>query len=291
MKKNIFIFIYFTIAIYFSCGGGETEKDQKQAVIDSLTNVLEQKDNTVNEFLKSFNEIEDHLLTIQNKQRNIESGTLTSGESNLDVKARIEEEIRSINEAMTESRNKMAELQSRLKKSNLKIVELEKLITRLNGTLAEKDSEIARLNEKLIAMNYKVEGLTQEVSSLRSEKESISKELEQKTRQAEEVTSELNTAYFAIGTKKELQQKGILSKDGSFTGPKRGRQLGIAFNEKSFTKIDIRQTKELILNSKKARLLSFHPNGSFTLSSDKLSITNPEEFWKASRYCVVEVSK
>lgn len=284
--------LYITGIVIFlaSCQGNKEELSRQQAVIDSLTRQLNEKDSSVNEFLKAFNEIEESLLNVQNKQHVIESGSL-SGESNLDVRARIEEEIRAINESMNETRNKMAELQSRLKKSNLKIAELEKMIARLNSTLAEKDAEIAALNEKLIAMNYKVEGLTREVSSLKAEKEAVSQELELKSREAEQKTVELNTVYYAIGTKKELIEKGVLSKEGQFSGPRAKGKLGVTFNEKAFTRADLRTTTELLLNSKKARLLSPHPEGSFTLTGEKLTITQPQEFWKASRYCVVEIVK
>lgn len=290
MKKTAFYLLPLCVSFSISSCGDQTKVQERyQATIDSLTRQLDEKDNSVNEFLKAFNEIEESLLQVQNKQRSIESGSLSAGETNANVKARIEEEIRSINEAMAESRNKMAELQGKLKKSNLKIVELEKMITRLNGSLAEKDAEIASLNEKLIAMNYKVEGLTQEVSTLRAEKQAVTQELETKSREAEEKTTELNTAFYAIGTKKELIDKGVLSKEGIYSGPKARGKLGVSFNEKSFTRVDIRTTSELLLNSKKARLLSSHPAGSFTLTGEKLVISQPQEFWKASKYCVVEI--
>lgn len=282
--------VAFLMLALVSCQGNQEQLSRQQAMIDSLTRQLQEKDSSVNEFLKAFNEIEESLLNVQNKQRVIESGSL-SGESNMDVRARIEEEIRAINESMNETRNKMAELQSRLKKSNLRIAELEKMITRLNNTLAEKDAEIAALNEKLIAMNYKVEGLTREVSTLKAEKEAVSQELEAKAREAEQKTTELNTVFYAIGTKKELIEKGVLSKEGQFSGPKAKGKLGVTFNEKAFTRADLRTTTELLINSKKARLLSPHPNGTYTLTGEKLTITQPQEFWKASRYCVVEIVK
>lgn len=282
--------VAFLVLTLVSCQGNKEQLSRQQAMIDSLTRQLQEKDSSVNEFLKAFNEIEESLLNVQNKQRVIESGSL-SGESNMDVRARIEEEIRAINESMNETRNKMAELQSRLKKSNLRIAELEKMITRLNNTLAEKDAEIAALNEKLIAMNYKVEGLTREVSTLKAEKEAVSQELEAKAREAEQKTTELNTVFYAIGTKKELIEKGVLSKEGQFSGPKAKGKLGVTFNEKAFTRADLRTTTELLINSKKARLLSPHPNGTYTLTGERLTITQPQEFWKASRYCVVEIVK
>ena len=66
------------------------------------------------------------------------------------------------------------------------------------------------------------------------------------------------------------------------------------FNKDYFTQIDIRTDKEIKLFSKSAKLLTTHPEGSYTLAKDAkgqyiLKITNPNEFWSVSRYLVVLV--
>ena len=66
------------------------------------------------------------------------------------------------------------------------------------------------------------------------------------------------------------------------------------FNKDYFTQIDIRDTKEIKLYSKSAKLLTTHPEGSYVLAKDAkgqyvLRITNPTEFWSVSRYLVIQV--
>ena len=66
------------------------------------------------------------------------------------------------------------------------------------------------------------------------------------------------------------------------------------FNRDYFTKIDIRVDKEIRLYSRYAKLLTAHPEGSYTLTQDAnkqyiLRITNPQQFWSASKYLVVMV--
>lgn len=66
------------------------------------------------------------------------------------------------------------------------------------------------------------------------------------------------------------------------------------FNKRYFTKIDIRNTKEIALDSKKAKVLTSHPANSYTLTTGSnghlvLKITNTNAFWSMSKYLVVQV--
>ena len=74
----------------------------------------------------------------------------------------------------------------------------------------------------------------------------------------------------------------------------KGKVLQGNFNKNYFTKVDIRVDKEIKLYSKKAELLTSHPAGSYTLKLDAqqqyvLRITDPQNFWGASKYLVVLV--
>jgi DNA repair exonuclease SbcCD ATPase subunit len=281
----IFVSLAFVVA---SCSGGSNstnpETEALKAENEQLKKDLNERDETVNEFMKSFNEIEENLITVQGKEKGITAGNLqNSAELKGDAKARIEAEIQSINELMEKNKAKIAELQKKLKKSNLKIQEFEKTIERLNQMVAERDAEIASLNERLIALNYKVESLHSDISNLKNENDAKAQEIEQKT-------DEMNTAYYTVGTKKELIANGVLSKDGSFSGSMKGSKMTVNYDSQYFTKIDIRKQSEIIISGKKAKLLSSHPAASFSLDGQKLVIKDAAAFWKASKYCVIEVN-
>ena len=262
-------------------GGGNEELEKLKAENATLKKDLEQRDEDVNDFMKSFNEIEQNLLSIQQKERSLEAQNVeTSAELGGDVKSRIESEIQSINELMEKNKTKISDLQKKLKSSNIKIAEFEKTIERLNRSISEKDEEIAVLNERLIALNYKVEGLSRTVDSLSNESRSKSETIAKKD-------DELNEVYYAVGTKKELIENGVLSKAGSFSGGGSGKKLD--FNSSYFTKIDSRKTSVISINAQTTKMLSAHPTESYELSGAKLVIKDANAFWKASRYCVVEV--
>ena len=250
---------------------------------ETLKKDLSGRDESVNEFMRSFNEIEENLLSIQQKERTLNSGNVeNSAELGGDAKARIETEIQSINELMEKNKNQISELQKKLKKSNFKIDEFEKTIARLEQSISEKDAEIVALNEKLVALNYQVEGLNHSVDSLNSDSKAKADQIVAKDDAMSEV-------YYAVGTKKELASNGVLTKEGAFSGGGSGKKLD--FNSNYFTKIDSRKTSEISINAKKAKLLSSHPAASYELTGAKLVIKDAAAFWKASKYCVIEVTK
>jgi hypothetical protein len=61
--------------------------------------------------------------------------------------------------------------------------------------------------------------------------------------------------------------------------------------------IDITVTKSIPVNSKSAKLISEHPANSYQFIRDKdkkivsIEITDPAQFWKISKYAVVELTK
>ena len=67
------------------------------------------------------------------------------------------------------------------------------------------------------------------------------------------------------------------------------------FDNSYFKKIDISQVKTLDLFVKKAKIITTHPSDSYQLITgqngavEMIEITNPEKFWSASKYLVIEV--
>lgn len=265
-----------------ACGGtgsnGELEKLKAENA--KLQDDLKNRDSQVDEMMADFNSIEDNLLQVQQKEKAIAAGDVqNSAETGGDAKARIEAEIQSINELMTKNKEQIASLQKKIKNSNMKIGQFEKTIERLNLLIQEKDAEISALNEKLVALNYQVEGLNRSVDSLRTDGDAKSATIVSKD-------DELNKVYYAMGTKKELIANGVLSKDGVFSGGK-GKTLN--FSSNYFTQGDARTLSSINIGGKKVKLLSSHPTSSYNLTGEKLEIKDAAAFWRASKYCVIEV--
>jgi predicted nuclease with TOPRIM domain len=180
---------------------------------------------------------------------------------------------------MNKNKNRIGSLTKKLKDSKLKLEGLEKMIENLQSTINQKDAEIGDLKSK-------IEGLNIELANLNTNYQAIEEESAGKT----EV---INTAYYAIGTSKELKEKNVISKEGGFIGIGKTTKVKDDFNKDYFTKINIESTTAINIGAKRAKILSSHPSGSYKLIGEKpvekLEITNPQEFWSNSKYLVISI--
>ena len=106
-------------------------------------------------------------------------------------------------------------------------------------------------------------------------------------------TEKLNTAYYAIGTAKELIKQNVLTKDGGFIGLGKSTKLKANFNTAYFTKVDVTTLKEITIGSKKAKVISTNPADSYSFEGEQgkkitnLLINDPAAFWATDRYLVI----
>ena len=289
MKKLLMIAVAAVLAT--GCHNYKADVEALQKEKETLINDSKQKNEMINEFVASMNEIETNLNAISEKQAAIDV-TASNPEMTRSQKERINEEIASINDLMKTNRDKVADLQKKLKKSGSRIVQFEKMVASLNQQIETKDKELAELNVKLTDLNTQVATLNTNVSSLTTQNE-------EKTRTIDDQTSRLHTAYYTKGTYKELESKNVLTKEGGFLGIGKEQKVTNDFNPDAFAKVDITQTKVIPIESKNAKVITTHPTNSYVLETkeqDKKYVTNlvindPEQFWKASKYLVVMVQR
>ena len=284
MKKikhfAFFVIIILTNFLLSNCSKGSDEsensiKDSIENVSGNLNGKLNEKDAAIQELVSSFNEIQENLNTIKEKEKIISKVT-----SDGDVKSKedqIKEDIQSIYDLMAKNKDRIGSLSKKLKNSKLQIDGLEKMIENMQATLNLKDSEIEELKTK-------IEGLNVELSSLTTNYKAVENESNQKT----EI---INTAFYAIGTSKELKEKNVITKEGGIIGLGKTTKLSSDFNKEYFTKINIEKTTSINLGAKKIKMLTTHPSNSYKLIGEKpiekLEITNTKEFWSASKYLVI----
>ena len=284
MKKiklvPFFVIIILTNLLVSNCGKGSDEsenpiKDSVENVSGNLNGKLNEKDAAIQELVSSFNEIQENLNTIKEKEKIISKVT-----SDGDVKSKedqIKEDIQSIYDLMAKNKDRIGSLSKKLKNSKLKIEGLEKMIENMQATLNLKDSEIEELKTK-------IEGLNVELSNLTTNYKAVENESNQKT----EI---INTAFYAIGTSKELKENNVITKEGGIIGLGKTTKLSSDFNKEYFTKINVEKTTSINLGAKKIKMLTTHPSSSYKLIGEKpiekLEITNTKEFWSASKYLVI----
>jgi DNA repair exonuclease SbcCD ATPase subunit len=228
--------------------------------------------------------VERNLDSVSRKQNIIQ---LNSNKSELkaDQKARINEEIKAINSLMEANNKQLKELKRRLNKSDKGNAQLRKTVETLTSQLNQKYTELTQLNERLSVLNAQVAQLQTKVDTLNMQNEN-QKDIIMAT------VEELHTAYYVVGSSKELEKSNLIDKKGGLLGIGKTAKLSTNVDKSKFTKINFMQTFSIPINSKDMKLITSHPEGSYTVEkTDKtitaLVISNPEKFWSVSKYLVV----
>ena len=284
--KNLVPLSFIVAIIFFGCDNYKSRYEQINKQRDSLIFAGEIKDSSLNDFISSMNEIETNLDTIAHKQKNIEQAAAQSIEAQGTQKERINENIRIINDLIDKNNSLIVDLQKKVSGQGHRITELKKLVDSFNKRIAEKDTELVMLRLQLDDMKMNVENLNVTIDTLTAQ--NVSKESSLK-----ENISRLHTAYYVIGTFKELRDKKIITKEGGFLGMGKSQLMRNDFNIDAFTKIDVTQVTSFDLNCNDAKVITVHPRDSYSLDKEQnkiksLTVSDYEKFWGVSKYLVIE---
>jgi DNA repair exonuclease SbcCD ATPase subunit len=274
--------LIFAAINFSSCGDKEKEPnplaDSLSKENNNLSGKLSEKEAALQEFITAFNDIQSNLNDIKEKEKIVT--TASSGGDVKNKQEQIKEDIQSIYDLMAKNKQRINSLSKKLKDSNLKLEGMQQMIENLQKSIEQKDVEIADLKGKVESLNIELTNLTTNYKTV--EEESTQK------------TEELNTAYYAIGTSKELTEKHVITKEGGFIGLGKTAKVKEDFNREYFTKVNIEQATSINIGSKKVKILTSHPKDSYKLVGtpviEKIDITNPKDFWSVSKYLVIVIN-
>lgn len=255
---------------------------KKDSVRDSLQQIIDSKDREINDMMGTMNEIQEGFRMInaaEGKMSIIKDGEIANKTE------MIRDGIRDISELMEHNRELIAKLRQQMRESSVRGDQFKATIESMIQQLEDKDSLLHRFQAELQQKDIHIAELDQTVSNLNSNIASLKEESEIKSETISSQEKLINTAWYAFGTKKELEKQSIYEK---------GRVLQSNFSKSFFTKIDIRIEKEIKLYSKSVKIMTAHPANSYQLIQDAnkqwvLRINNPQNFWSTSKYLVVLV--
>lgn len=280
MKK---ILLFALVAALAACGGKKTEVSPADARIDSLQRVLDQKDNELNDVMATFNEIQEGFRLIEASQDQVSVAKAGEG---ADKKEQMRQSIRNIQQRMQHNQELIAKLQKQVRDGNVRSAELKKTVEGFVKELEAKNAELTSLRAELEQKNIHIAELDQTVADLNTSVSSLQEETAQKQETINQQDRDLNTVYYVYGTKKELKAHGIYDS---------GKVLRGSYDKNYFTKVDMRNMKEVKIVGSSPKVLTAHPANSYTLervtkNEYTLRITDAASFWSASKYLVVKVS-
>lgn len=286
-SKKILLGIFASIALVFtSCNNIEEERARSQKTIDSLQSIVDSKNDEMNQFFETLNEIEDNLAKVTSKFGSVEELRRGKTEIRNDVKMKINDQINDINTMLTANKQRLNALNKKLSESNAENSTLKEYVEKLQTRISEQENEIQTLVTELEQKNIIIETLNTNVVELtksNTEKEQII---------AKQI-ADANRVYYIIGTYKELKEAGVVNKTGGFIGLGKKQQVANNMNTDLFTQADKTTTSIIDINKEKVKVLSKHPEGSYELIMNDddvcsaIKITNPTDFWKYTDYLVI----
>lgn len=282
MKQSLSLTLSALVVVLLmltACGKNSKQEEERQKELTELqtlrTQVAEQ-DSLIN-------------LVIQNFAQIQQLEGMISLDSNSEVpqsqRAKIEDNLRLINEKLESNRQTIDLLNKKLAQSGNKNSSLQRTIGTLQEQLNAKNAEILDLTEELKRKNYAIGVLDSMVTDLHSNVENLSKTSAAQQAELERQDAALNTVRYCIGTSRDLKDMNIV---------RNGEVVTEGYQSDYFTQIDLRKVTSIPLYEKRAELKTKHPGSSYKLvkGEDKmltLEITNPKEFWSLSKILVIQI--
>ncbi len=285
--KKIFQISLFGFAILTSCisKDGRNSSDER---VDSLTTKLQGALATQDSLFVLINDIADGMSQIKSIENIVATPGNLNGES-ASAKRQLRNDMESIQQALQQRRERLAELEAKLKNMSGKSDAMLKTIDNLKSQIAEQETQIVTLTNQLAAANMRIATLDAAVDSLTTTVVTEKAERKEAQQQARQLSDELNTCYYAIGTKSELQKNDII-KTGFL---RKTKILEGEFEHNYFTSADKRTLTEIPLHSKKAKVITNQPKGSYEIIGDGgqkvLKILDATKFWSISNFLVIQV--
>lgn len=286
MKKS-FIMLGIGTLLLASCSSNQKKLDEDSVRIAELSAEYQEATDFNDSLMLLMGDIYTGLDSI-----NMQEGLLYNmgaGDS-ADRRAEIRQNLANIKARLAANKELLASMEARLKNSDNKNSVLSKTIEQLKSHIASQDQKISQLESDLGRARVAIDSLHTEVASTQEQVREETAAKEEAQEQAVAAANEANRVYYAIGTNKELKNNGLLEK--KFLGST--KILKGDFNAAYFTTGDMRTLTSIPTNSKKVKIWTNMPSGSYEIVGDNdgpktIRITNPAKFWSLTHHLIIQV--
>ena len=275
------------VAVLVGCTDRTDQLEKQNAELrnksSELSADLSSRDSYIDTVTQSINDIYANLEGMRSKEKMIvsETNAIESGKkmTNRDVRERILGQLTVIDSTMKGNRKKLADLQTRVGSYKTQFAGLKKMVANLKKTIEDREQAIAALEQKVHGLETDLTEKTRIVT----EKDSV----------ITVQTTRINTAYYIIGKRSDLEQKGIITKDGGFLWGLLGSSTIMAsgVNPKFFTPINRVEERTIQVNGKideviPKRSAEFYTKTLVDNNQSMLTIAEPNAFWQ-DKYLVI----
>jgi chromosome segregation ATPase len=286
MQRNAKIAVTAVVILLVGAIAALFVKDQKTSADYVAMKASEEAARTrYSQTIDAIAEIQDSLNAISvgdtsvvMKQRSLEAEQ--QGSNNQEALDR----IAMLRESIERSKQRIRQLESSLSKNGMKVKGLEKMVANLKKDVEEKEAQVAELSGR-------VENLQTQVAGLETQVQEKSDTLVARDQTIEERRRELATVFVAVGNKKELSTKGVITAKGGVLGMGKTIQPTGKVSDAAYTAIDTDLQTVVPTTSKQAKVVSAQPPGSYELvlvdGRMELHILDPVQFRKVRQLVIV----
>lgn len=290
MKKFIILGIGASMFLMSSCVESSQKYKNLLARVDSLSTVATNQNQEMESMFADINDISAGMQSLRDAEHLLSLETEKEGKAGSKSKeqlARLKNDVQAITEAIAGYKSQIAKLEG---KNRSQSAEFKKMIANLNAELELRTEKITEITNQLAATNKELAVKVQEVKNLTQNVDSLGKESKTQKATIAEQDQTIHMANYLLGSRKALKDAEVISRQGIFCPPIVSSQAQKA----DFVRIDMRETKSIPMNNKKAKVLSAHPADSYTLEAGEdgnliLKINDENAFWKQTKYLVVMI--
>lgn len=286
MKKSILLFGLGSLLLA-ACSGNQKKLEEDSIRIADLSAEYQEAATFNDSLMLLMGDIYTGLDSI-----NMQEGLLYNmgtGDSP-DRRAEIRDNLATIKARLAANKNLLETMEAKLKKSGNQNSILVKTISQLKERLASQDQKIAQLEGDLSAARGQIESLNTQVAQGQEQVKAETAAKEEAQAAATAAENAANRVYYAIGTSKDLKQKGLLEK--KFLGATKVMQGD--FDSSYFITADKRTLTNIPTGAKKVKIWTNMPSSSYRIEGENdgpktIVITDPAKFWSLASHLIIQV--
>ena len=266
-----------------------------RAQVQELSTVSAAKDSLVRdlaETTKLLSDINAEIIKVSTA-RPVEPVVGTEGVATND-RAMVLKRVQDLTARLRTNESRLASSQRRLRALTSESDSLKVNLAGLQATIDGLQATLEQQKQTIATMEAELTGAREQVATLAQEKTVL-------TDTVSALTSRENTVYYVIGTRKDLEQRGIVRQEGGtrfliFT--RTGEVLKPVDNldPADFTAVDRRAVTRIEMPNpdKEYQLITDQNTAASNIAPDSkrrikgvLEITNPQQFWAQSRFMIL----
>ncbi len=291
MKPFAVILIVLVALAGSGCNNKVDELQAQNTALENsnrqLTQDISTRDEYVDKVADAINDVYSNIEQVRAQEKSlVKETTGMEGEKKLtreEVRTQVIDRIGVIRNTLSENYKKLSELQSKLATASNRYAGLKKMVASLKQTIEERDQSIADLGKR-------VDGLQAEVNQkgmMITQKDSV----------IDHQYHQINTTYYIMGTRDQLEKMGIIRKEGGFPWGWFGSTTILAsnFDDKYFKPFNKEVESSIHVDGKieeivPKRDIVTYREAELEPGQSMLTIAEPDNFWK-DKYLVIITDK